>query len=90
MARNRFLAFRGEPAAYRGYLMLVGGAAAVAKSAAIVGHTVRTGRGGTARQQLGALWSGLFAGIRIAISPAPQAARSTVPSSETPQSPIAR
>lgn len=83
MARNRFLAFRSEPAAYRAYLMLVGGAAAVAKSAAILAHSVGTGRGTTARQQLGALWSGLFAGIRIAIRPAPKT-RVTVPTPGTP------
>jgi GT2 family glycosyltransferase len=89
MARNRFLAFRSEPAPYRAYLMLVGGAAAAAKSAAVLSHAVRTGRGGTAKQQLGALWSGLLAGIRIAIRPTPKG-QVTLPSSGTPQNPIAR
>ena len=72
MARNRFLAFRNESAAYRFYLALVGSAIAVAKSTAILSHAVRTGRGTQARQQLGALWSGLLAGFRISVSPPPK------------------
>jgi GT2 family glycosyltransferase len=81
MARNRFLAFRNEAAAYRFYLVLVGSVAAMAKSGSIVAHAVRTGRGGTAKSQLGALWSGLLAGVRISIS-RDQGGRVTVPSSE--------
>ncbi len=72
MARNRFLAFRNESAAYRAYLVLVGSAIAVAKSIAILGHGLRTGHIATARQQLGALWSGLLAGFRISVSPPPK------------------
>jgi hypothetical protein len=73
MARNRFLAFRNEPAAYRFYLALVGTAIAVAKSVAILSHAVRDGRGAQAGQQLGALWSGLLAGLRISVSAPPEA-----------------
>jgi GT2 family glycosyltransferase len=73
MARNRFLAFRNEPAAYRFYLALLGTAIAVAKSVAILSHAVHGGRGAQAGQQLGALWSGLLAGLRISVSAPPEA-----------------
>jgi GT2 family glycosyltransferase len=88
MARNRFLAFRNESAAYRSYLVLVGSAIAVAKSVAILVDVVRTGRGTTARQQLRALWSGLWAGVRISVRPPKVGV--TVPAPESLRSPIER
>jgi GT2 family glycosyltransferase len=72
MARNRFLAFRNEPIAYRGYLMLVGCTAAAAKSASILLRAFSSGRGRDPQQQLSALWSGLAAGVRISITRAAQ------------------
>jgi uncharacterized protein YfiM (DUF2279 family) len=72
MARNRFLAFRNEPIAYRAYLMLVGCTAAAAKSASILLRAFSSGRGRDPQQQLSALWSGLAAGVRISITRAAQ------------------
>jgi GT2 family glycosyltransferase len=58
MARNRFLAFRGEPVPYRAYLAAMSLASATAKSGAILSRGRDRGR------QLGALWRGLLAGIK--------------------------
>ena len=66
MARNRFLAFHNERPLYRAYLLLVGWAAATAKSGAILLRSFRPGRISTAREQLSALWSGLWEGMRLA------------------------
>lgn len=65
MARNRFIAFRHESAVYRMYLVLLGFAAAMAKSAAILAGAARTRNLGVASLQLRALWGGLGAGMRL-------------------------
>jgi GT2 family glycosyltransferase len=64
MSRNRFIAFRSEPAAYRTYLGLVGLASATAKTVPIVARGMATGSQRHARQQLKSLWGGLVDGLR--------------------------
>jgi GT2 family glycosyltransferase len=72
MARNRFLAFRRASAAYRAYLVLASGVVAAAKSVSILLHASRTRGGAVARGQLGALWGGLLAGVRLSFGPLPK------------------
>lgn len=69
MARNRFMAFRRDPLPYRTYLVLVGAAAAVAKTAAIGLRAAGGGSRSQAGAQLRALWSGFASGAMLRSGP---------------------
>lgn len=69
MARNRFIAFRGAPAAYRAYLLMPSAVAVLAKSVAIAWHAVRNGSSRQASGQLKALWTGFLAGVKTLAAP---------------------